>query len=481
MLLNSKILMNRNIKTGILLLFCSILFSRAFPAVIEGYEPDYAGRVLVFYTYSDPILKNQDEAFRITIDGKGNFRQEVKLNSTLFCLSDFDVYKVMLIVTPESSLKIKLPALRKKTLPESKNPYFKPITLWLPVASGGENEVNHLVSALELRYNQLTTRYFNQLYFQHSDACLDSVKTQIEGEFDKYDSPLLKKQTTLKIKLLESDIYPTRQQKIFKGVSLKDYNLSNPVFIDLFDQVFNNKLTYEANSVKSEDLKKAIAICNLAYVKKYFAEKYCLDNKLIDYVLLKIIHDAYFTNLFPQKTIVSMLDDSLLKTNEDIKIREIASGVKQKLLFLSTASIAPAICLNDLSGQRQCSDKLKKTTYLLFVDMEMKVCREHLKYLSTIESKFKNQLAIFIVIKNSDFATINKFFSENQIPGIKVLDGKGDSVAAEYKIRSYPSAFLLDENHKVVLSPAKNPLDGFEVEYAAILKGKQMERFRNQR
>jgi hypothetical protein len=473
--------MNRTVKKGILLFLCSLGFIKTYPAIIEGFAPDYAGRVLVFYTYSDPVLKNKNEALRLVIDDKGNFRQEVKTDVTLFCLSDFDIYKMMMMVTPESSLKIKLPPLRKKTLVESKNPYFKPVALWIQVIGAKDDEINNLVSKLELRYNQLTNRYFNQLYYRNSTDYLDSVKVALESEFLIYNQPLLKRQVGLKLKILESEINPAGNLKIFKGIFLPDYDITNPAFIDLFDMVFANKLTDEANSIKAGDLKKAISSGNLVLIKNFFREKYNLDANVADYVILKILHDAYYSRQFSEKTIVTMLDDKLFVDNADKKIREIAAGVKQKLLFLSPGSIAPVICLEDLSEQPQCSDKLKENTYVLFADTEMKVCQEHLKYLSTIASKFKSPFGIYIVIKNSDIKTIKKFFSENEIPGIKVIEDLDNRFAGEYKVRSYPSAFLLDGNHKVLLAPAKNPLDGFEMEYAVLLREKQMEKFRNQR
>jgi hypothetical protein len=473
--------MNRTVKKGILIFLCSLGLIKTYPATIEGFEPDYAGRILTFYTYSDPVLKNKNEAFRLVIDSKGNFRQEVKTDETLFCLSDFDIYRILMIVTPESSLKIKLPPLRKKALVESKNPFFKPVVLWIQVVGAKDGEVNELVSKLELKYNQLTNRYFNQLYYRNSTGYIDSVKIALETEFQGYNQPLLKRQVELKLKILESEINPASNQKIFKGISLPDYNITNPAFIDLFDMVFANKLTYEANSIKAEDLKKAINSSNLPQIKKFFCEKYNLNANVADYVVLKIIHDAYYSNQFSPKAILSMLDDKLFVENADKKIREIAAGVKQKLLFLSKGTMAPVICLNDLNEQPQCSNKLKENTYVLFADVEMKVCQEHLKYLASIALKFKSQLGIYIVVKNSDINAIKKFFSENEIPGIKVIEDFDNHFAGEYKVRSYPSAFLFDGNHKVMLAPAKNPLDGFEIEYAALLREKQMEKFRNQR
>ncbi len=77
-------------------------------------------------------------------------------------------------------------------------------------------------------------------------------------------------------------------------------------------------------------------------------------------------------------------------------------------------------------------------------------------------------LQVVIVAAPTDKVNIGEFFSGNQIPGIVVTDQKINSVARQYRVRSYPSAFLLDKDHRVVLAPAKTPLDGFEFQFAGI-------------
>lgn len=474
--------MNKVLKKALLLFaFFFAGYLKLYPAVIEGFGPAYAGRTLSFYKYSDPILKNNIGVFDLEVDDKGYFREEVNLTGTVFCLSDFDVYRVMLIVEPQSSLKIKLPPLRKKSLPESKNPYFKPVVLWLQVDSGNNSEINRIVSDIEQRFNQLTSKYFNQLYLQNSSAYIDTVKLSLQNEFAKSIQPIAKTQVLLKIKILEADIKPERHPDIFKNFSIPENFYTNPAFIGLFDLLFSNKLSFEANSVKAAELNKAVGANNIGFIKDYFSKKFNLDSGLTDYVLLKVLHDGYYSNQFPKNKIITMLESPAFSGNPNPGIKKIAGGIVQKLHFLSPGSVAPVICLGGLDGQQQCSDQLKGYRYIIFADTEMLVCREHLKYLATIREKFKGQPGIFIVARNSDLDKIREFFSRNDVPGIKVVETPSNQFAAEFKVRSYPSAFLLNEKNEVLLSPAKNPLDGFETEFASLLRNAQMEKFRNQR
>jgi len=454
---------------------------QASPATIKGFEPDYAGQTLVFKTYTDPVTKNEQEFFSISIDKNGYFKKGINLGETAFCHADFGVYHGLLIVEPGSEIKLRLPAFREKTLLESKNPYFKPAEIWLRVESDKENEINKLVSGLEKMYTELTNKYFNQLYFRKSQAHFDSVKTILNNEFSKYSHPVIKARLSFKLKILATDTGLADEHTVFKGIKPDNLTFYSPAFSGLLAQVFSNKLSFEANLVKGGRIKTAVETADVQFIKKYFQEKYSLVPEMAGLVLLKLFHDAYYTNQFSKQSILAMIGSPLFSAHPDIKTRGLATALKEKLLFLSPGSQAPVICLKSPEGQEQCSDKQDGYLYLIFADTEMLVCIEHLKYLSAIGPKFKGQLNFFIVAKNTGTEGIRNFFEENEIPGVKVIDNAENRVAASYKVRSYPAAFLLDENHNVVLAPAKNPLDGFESEFTSILRAEQIRRFRNQR
>ncbi|NQU84601.1 MAG: redoxin domain-containing protein, partial [Mariniphaga sp.] len=445
-------------------------FLSTYSAVIQGNEPDYAGKELVFTTYTDPITKNKKEIFKIIINADGLFKKEIDLSETIYCHSEFGIYKGLLILEPQSELLLKLPPLREKTVLESKNPYFEPILLWLRVESDKNEEVNKLVSNLEGRYIQLTNTYFNQLYYQKSEIHLDSVKIKLQDEFGGYQNPIIKNQLKFKLKILESDINKAKHQTVFEELNPVTFSFLNPAFIDLLNLVFNNKLSFEISSIHGSELREAVAKVDIKFIKSHFQEKFKLESSLADFVLLKLLHDGYYSNRFPKQSIISMLENPFFLNNPENNINTIAKTIKEKLLFLSPGSSAPVICLNDLMGNQQCSDNINEYGYIIFADSEMLVCREHLKYLLTVSSKFKDNLSLFVVIKNADIGEIKKFIDENKIPGTIVIDDESNFHAKKYKIKSYPSSFLLNSDHTVLLTPAKNPLDGFELEFASFLR-----------
>lgn len=79
-------------------------------------------------------------------------------------------------------------------------------------------------------------------------------------------------------------------------------------------------------------------------------------------------------------------------------------------------------------------------------------------------------LQIVLVVSPSEKVNIPEFIAKNQFPGLVVTDSEDQKTVKKYRVRSYPSAFLLDKNHKVLLAAAKTPLDGFEFQFAGFNK-----------
>jgi hypothetical protein len=75
-----------------------------------------------------------------------------------------------------------------------------------------------------------------------------------------------------------------------------------------------------------------------------------------------------------------------------------------------------------------------------------------------------------VVLSPSEKISNEEFMSRHQIPGIMVTDTPNRKTGRDYRVRSYPSAFLLDSRHRVVLAPARTPLDGFEFQFEDLIK-----------
>jgi hypothetical protein len=71
------------------------------------------------------------------------------------------------------------------------------------------------------------------------------------------------------------------------------------------------------------------------------------------------------------------------------------------------------------------------------------------------------------------------FLNKENIPGMHLVDENSEFIE-KYRIKSFPTCFLLNENHEVVFQQAKAPLEGFEQQFGTFLRQDLFERQRNQ-
>ncbi|HKI88588.1 MAG TPA: redoxin domain-containing protein [Draconibacterium sp.] len=455
----------------------SLLSQQVFATIVEASNPNYAGKTLIFSRYTDPVTSQAEPLFSLSFDNAGKAKANVDISEVVFVFSDFGVYRGMFFAEPGKTVELQLPPLREKSFADQKNPFFKPLSFWFNSSS----ELNKKISSFDSKFNQLTNQYFNELYFQQSKSKYDTVVHMLNMEFPVKGNGVFENHKKLKIKILESDVFRLKTENVSPFLaSIKQNYWTTPAFMELFDKNFSNKLSFDAKKIKGSELKKAIAENNMNFLLNHVKTKYGLNGSIAELAALKMLHDGFYSGDFSKSSILSLLESETLAKSNDKMIREITKNVSKKLKFLLPGSQAPVICLPNIDGIQKCSNENKdKFKYLVFADAEMMVCREQLKYLVNIQKQFQKYLEIILVMRKTDLIEMKMFLVKNEIPGIKLIDENGKYIQ-QYRVRSFPTCLLLDENHNVIFSEAKAPLDGFEQQFGTYLRNELFERQRNQ-
>lgn len=442
-------------------------------------NPDYAGKKLDFYRFADPVSREKVLAFSLHLDDDGQGAVNLETRQIQFVFSEFGIYRGMLVVEPGATHELKLPPLREKSFADEKNPYFEPVEFWIETSD--KNQFSTQLSAFTIRLNQLTGKYFDRLYFRQSKTVYDSILYFLDREFPAPQSGIFQLHKKFTLKMIKAEAFrekPESYATMFSSVNPEF--ITFPAYINLFEKTFSNALGYAAKNVKGEELKTAINRSDADFLLKFVNEKYGLSGEDARLVLLKCLHDAWYSGEFSKPAIEKMIRSGVFTKSSFEPVRSAASNIDKKISFLRKGTTAPVICLENLQGKNYCSDhQTEKLKYIVFADVEMVVCGEHLKYLTRIEELFGKKLEIIVVLRETDPAGIKNFFSENKIPGIKLVD-ENNKFIENYRVKSFPACFLLDEKHRVVLAPAKSPLDGFEQQFAALMQQRSIEQLRNQ-
>ncbi len=462
-----------------LFFFFFLLTIDGFSIVVEGINKEYAGKKLHFYRYSNPVTREKVPVFVLDVDNEGFFKKEIKINSTTFVFCDFGIYRGMLFIEPKQKIELVLPPLREKSFADKKNPFFQPVEFWFNTKNG--NQLNDRVAAFDRKLNQLTDKYFSELYFRNSKEIFDTVSSSLKKEFKAENGNIFEMHKKFRLKSIEADAFrlnPPQLAEVFNSADKVTW--THPAFMNLFEKTYSNKLSFEAKTIEGKKVRKAVAQNNLSSLIDFLTKEYKLTSPGNELVLLKMLHDAYYSGDFTEDAIIKLVASDQLQNSRYAFISETAENVLSKLKYLRRGSKAPPICLNNTEGEKHCSDASNnKFKYLIFADTEMIVCREHLKYLTKIENQFREHLEIIIVLRNTNRQEMQAFLSEEEIPGKHLVDENGEYIG-KYRVKSYPTSILLNENHNVVFQQAKAPLDGFEQQFGAFLQKELFLRQRNQ-
>lgn len=457
----------RRWRKSVLTMALIISISAAYAITISGTAPDYAGKKLEFLTRTDPVSGNVLPLFKLEPDGKGNFSAEVDIKAPVYCFCDMGVYRGELILTPEKNLRLTFPKLRNKSFEESKNPYFEPLEVWLQVNGGDKSILNNQIANFDQLFYQLNDQYITQLVYRRQKNYLDTIQKRVDMECSGYSHPVFLAHRELRFKTIEAEMTRAGREKIIstlKKSSADQWKM--PAFAGLLNGLFVNTLSNESKTMTGAKIKEWIRNKNSIELKKWAMGFTSTTSPLTELLLLKMFHDAYYSGEFSKTAILGMLRSDAFLLHNDSKISSITREIISKLTFLEKGSQAPDICLPTLAGPAWCTaSQTKPYLYLLFADLDVPICQEQVKYLKTMVDKTGQNLQIVVVVSPAVKTDISKFVADNQIPEIILLDKPENSFAGQYKVRAYPSAFLLDKNHRVVMAPAKTPLDGFEFQF----------------
>ena len=461
-----------------ILILLAAINSRAVS--IRSSNTEYAGKQLVFYRPADPVTNATEQAFILKFDASGKAQASVDVKQTEYVFSDFGIYSGMLFLEPGKDIVLKFPPLRERSFADMKNPYFEPVSFWFISESG--LQLNDKISAFEQRLNYLIDKNFNKLYILQSKPVFDSVKVELDQMVPSTARPAMINHKNMKLSLIEADIFRKRPES-YSGLftTVKSSFWLHPAFIELFNKTFDKQLSFSAQAIKGDEIKKMVETRDLPALISFAEKKYHVSGQMTDLVLLKMLHDAFYSNEFSKAAVKDLVVSERFIKNTNALIQTTAKNITEKITFLQPGNEAPVICLEDLSGRKVCTNSGKeKFKYLVFADAETMVCREHLKYLSRIDELFGKNLDIFVILRDTDLKEIKAFFEANKVPGTLMVD-KGDSFIKEYKIRSFPQCFLLDEEHRVAFENVKAPLEGFEQQFGDWLRNELFMRQRNQK
>ncbi len=444
---------------------------------IYGKAPDYAQNSINLYTHHDFITEEKIKLGTIHFGIDGNFELSVEIQTIVLCLTDFDGYQGMIYLEPGKTYEIVFPPKRNLTDAQKRNPFIKPDPVWFGLKNADKKELNYQIQQFEEEYTNLENNYFDQIYGGQSKNLVDTIKFKLDQLFPKSTNQLFESHKLFRKANLDFALNQGKSKDFMNTYFSTIKPINNlGAYAVIFNQTFSNYFEKLYTAANSKKFKETVSSVNLQKLDNYFRVDLHFNKELSHLVLLKSLSEAYYSKQFSKASVLNLLNQVKLPEWNEFE-QKIAKLIREKLTYLSSGTIPPAIVLKNLNGQKVNLTDFKNTyIYLHFTDPKNQICRQHLDVLKNITNLYKDKLIIINVIPNSkDFKNLSNWAG--------IFTTSETDIESSFNVKTFPTSFLIGKDGRLLLSPAPNPIDGFDRQMGQILKSdyiKELQKTNNQ-
>lgn len=432
---------------------------------ISGCESSYAGLRLSLLTYQEYITYQEKILAEGVVDTKGCFTLEFSLENTSLIFFHLGKYFAYLYAEPGKQYTVKLPVKADKTEADQLNPYFTEEEIHLVPSSEDLNDLNHLIARFDSLYGPYYNQFALSVYGAPDPASADTAVQTLIQEFEGIRHPYFSDYLFYKTGILRCVASQYRARSL-SAIYFRNHPVlfENPAYMELFHRVYDSYFTYFGRT----DAGKAIyEIVNKnqsysALRKILSSDKVFQGDTLRDLVILKNLHDEFYSNSFNRNAIIQVLDSFRLQGTV-IQFRPVAENILKKVTRLMAGYPPPAFHLQDRDGNLKSLDDFKgRYVYLNFCYCSSYSCLKEFEMLNTLYGKFKNYFEIVTVLADPTLQKVTDFLNQNEYSWTFLHYGRQPDILKDYDIRAFPTYFLIGPDGRLILSPAPSPGENFQ-------------------
>ena len=430
---------------------------------LNGHAPGGAGKDIELYSKPDPITGQSDLIDKKQISADDTFSFIIDCNDICWLSLRYGIYDILLVVREGNSYDLELPYYKEKTKAEKLNPFFTniPTNISLVGNDNTNNEINYIDSLLR-NYSNLLTH--SEIYGEpliNKDSLLGSF-AHIEGSLTEEYAKIYFEYSFCLLKMM------IRKQPIpgSDDIALinKRFLPDMPAYNLLVFLAFNGYLNRLVNDSQTSSLREYInsggpydEIVELIQKKGILR-----DTSLMEFVILLNLYREYYTGGFNkegvEKVFQWMSGHAVNSYNRDL-----ACIITEKINRLKPGNIPPGFSLKDSQGNIYTLDSLKgKHTIMSFVNTELPETKSELDILSQWTGEYKDKLAVVVILLDEDFESSLKRLGPGNYDFILLDGSESTGLWKDYDIRYLPAFYFLDNDLRLILSPAVMPSENLK-------------------
>lgn len=471
----------RSIIYTLLLWGCGNIMGQS--ASVHAISPEYSGQTIHTTIAWNPFITIPAYSSSVVCSAEGHFDQLIPLKMPRVVQFETGIYQTYLYMEPGFHYEVELPYYVEKEWDDRISPFYQPIALPLTVSSrtslstreriDGSKDVNHAIASFDSLFANA-----NQEIIKHrrlgQNGNADSIIHQLEVQFRRDSSCFFSDYRRFRygaLKLNEGKTGLAILSRDYLGPTVMEWH---PGFIELFRALFKDFIFYYSGTDDGQEFRNLVNRNQAFRQARQLVLKHpaVWSDTLAEMILLQEFSELFYRGEYHKEAILIMLD-SMAHDPVTPQFGIFAAQLKQKLSSLVTGNTPPGISLEDLDGKSwSWSDFEGKYTYLFFGTTDHYGCMMEYPFLQSYIEKHASYLNVVIVMISNDRNKLDDFMHRNSY-NWKVLHYDGQpGLLNDFMVRAYPTAYLIDRNGTLLLSPATLPSEGFEQQLFRIMRSR---------
>ena len=465
-----------------LLLFCSG-FLMAQSASVHAIAQDYAGQTIHTVIAWNPFITINEYSNRVVCSEQGEFEQVIPLESPRVVQFETGIYQAYLYMEPGYHYEVVFPDYLEKKWNDQISPFYQPIALPLVVSSrtslssgekvDGSEDVNHTIASFDSLFitaNREIIAHRKQGKPVNTDSLIQQLEVAFTGDSSSFFSDYRRFRYGA-LKLNEGRTGLAQLSRDYLAPTVMEWH---PGFVELFRALFKDFIFYYAGSEEGQKFRNIVNRNQQLQQARQLVQNHpaVWSDTLAEMILLQEFSELFYRGEYHKEAILIMLDSMALDpVTPDFGIY--ADQLHQKLSSLVTGNAPPDFTMEDLQGQsRSPGDFEGKYTYLFFGTTDHYGCMMEYPFLQSYIEKHAAYLNVVTVMTSEDRSKLDDFMNRNGYSWTVLHYGGQPGVLDDYMIRAYPTAYLIDRDGKLLLSPATLPSEGFEQQLFRIMRSR---------
>lgn len=433
---------------------------------VFGTANDYAGSEIIFYHYQERITYMKEEVFRLKVDENGNFEANFGIDRITYIFAEFGVYYVYFYAEPDGNYELMLPEYFERTEGDLLNPYFEPTEMQLGIKNMKNTDLNYLIMDFDYYFNRYYDLKHEDLYVSGLKTDVDTFINNINARYKKYDNPYFQQYRRYRIAALKNMVTKQDYESalVYSYYSNKEILYDNPAYMDLFNSIYHNYFDNYLVTAGGPDLYRVITYGHsISLLHRLIGSNPKHKNKQFrELVILKGINDAFANDNLQWLPLLLTLDSLYITTEYPIH-QQIAQNIADNSLTMAKGTVALPFELPDSMGNKMSlADFRGKYLYLQFANTQSYSSAAEFDVLKRVYNRYKGLCLFVTILTDTDKEKAKKFISDNSLGWTFLFAEINDKVLTDYKVKAFPTYYLIDPYGMLVMSPAPSPAENFE-------------------